>query len=210
MPSVYPNGIDSFANPTSSSPLTDPRHSRQHSQSNDAIIALETKVGINNSGDPDSLDYRVTQLEEGGGGGGGGAGESARVLYFVIPAGGGDSTPLPLTQFEATANAGDFISVNGDTGTLDLEPGIYVVDLTLILKVGVTDPPILTMESTAGGLTQVFAGGFSAINDTGGDWNGTRTGTFYVTTAGSVSLRYNGSHADISSGLVTVVRLRDI
>lgn len=56
---LYPTAIDTFTNPTASNNLSNPSHSLQHSNENDAIVALETKVGVNNSTDPASLDYKV-------------------------------------------------------------------------------------------------------------------------------------------------------
>lgn len=57
---TYPVTIDVLSNPSSTDPLNNPSHSDQHSNSNDAIEALETKVGVNNSADTDSLDYKIT------------------------------------------------------------------------------------------------------------------------------------------------------
>lgn len=60
MPSNFPTGLDSFTNPAPTSPLTNPPHSGQHGSVNDAVEALEVKVGINGSADTNSLDYKVT------------------------------------------------------------------------------------------------------------------------------------------------------
>lgn len=49
MASVYPNNLDSFTNPNSTDNLDNPSHSLQHSNSNDAIEAIETKLGIGDS-----------------------------------------------------------------------------------------------------------------------------------------------------------------
>lgn len=45
----YPTSLDNFTNPTTTSSLDSPSHSLQHSDANDAIEALETKVGIGSS-----------------------------------------------------------------------------------------------------------------------------------------------------------------
>lgn len=42
----YPTSLDSFTNPSSVDSLSAPSHSQQHSDANDAIEALEAKVGI--------------------------------------------------------------------------------------------------------------------------------------------------------------------
>ena len=45
-----------------------PPHDEQHADANDAIEALQAKVGVDSSAVTSSLDYRVGQLETGGGG----------------------------------------------------------------------------------------------------------------------------------------------
>jgi hypothetical protein len=49
MASNFPTSLDSFSNPISSNTLDFPSHSGQHSDVNDAVEALEAKVGIGNS-----------------------------------------------------------------------------------------------------------------------------------------------------------------
>ena len=63
MASNFPQNIDTIINPNSTDPLSSPSHSEQHVIANTAIEALETKVGINNSTDPNSLDYKVTDAQ---------------------------------------------------------------------------------------------------------------------------------------------------
>jgi hypothetical protein len=63
MATNYPTGLDNLANPASTDELDAPSHSQQHANANDAIEALEAKVGVNNSAVTTSLDYRVRQLE---------------------------------------------------------------------------------------------------------------------------------------------------
>jgi len=49
MASTYPTSLDTFTNPTATSLLTSPSHAQQHSDINDAVEALETKVAIGNT-----------------------------------------------------------------------------------------------------------------------------------------------------------------
>jgi hypothetical protein len=56
----FPSNLDSFTNPTSSNTLNSPDHAVQHSNSNDAIVALETKVGVDGSAVTTSLDYKLS------------------------------------------------------------------------------------------------------------------------------------------------------
>ena len=63
MATNYPNSIDQLVNPNGSDALSAPSHSQQHSNANDAIEALEIKVGVDGSQDPDSLTYKVSTIE---------------------------------------------------------------------------------------------------------------------------------------------------
>jgi len=55
----FPSSLDQLSNPSGTDSLSNPSHSQQHSNANDAIEALQTKVGIDNSQDPSSLDYLI-------------------------------------------------------------------------------------------------------------------------------------------------------
>lgn len=62
----FPTSIDSFVDPVQTDPVANANpalnHATQHSNHNDAIVALETKVGVNNSVVTTSLDYKVSTL----------------------------------------------------------------------------------------------------------------------------------------------------
>lgn len=63
MATSYPNNIDEFINPNGSDQLSAPSHSEQHSNANDAIEALQIKVGVDGSQDTNSLTYKVSEIE---------------------------------------------------------------------------------------------------------------------------------------------------
>lgn len=65
MSTIFPANLDAFNNPTTSSNLNSPgvEHNLQHSDANDAIEAIETKLGVNNSTDVNSVDYKLRQLQ---------------------------------------------------------------------------------------------------------------------------------------------------
>jgi hypothetical protein len=63
MATSYPNNIDELINPNGSDQLSAPSHSEQHSNANDAIEALQEFVGTIESSDPNSLSYKVEQIE---------------------------------------------------------------------------------------------------------------------------------------------------
>lgn len=66
MATNFPTSLDSLTNPAAGNSLNSPSHAGQHADANDAIEALEAKVGVNSSAVTTSLDYKVTQLETNG------------------------------------------------------------------------------------------------------------------------------------------------
>jgi hypothetical protein len=63
MATNFPTSIDSLTNPASTDSLDTPSHSTQHINSNDAIEAIQAKVGVDNSAVTTSHDYKISQLE---------------------------------------------------------------------------------------------------------------------------------------------------
>jgi len=61
----YPTSLDNFTNPTGDDSLNSVTvpHATQHSDLNDAVEALQAKVGVDSSAVTSSLDYKVAQLE---------------------------------------------------------------------------------------------------------------------------------------------------
>lgn len=57
MTTNFPTSIDTFVNPLGTDDVSVVLHSVQHTHANDAILALETKVGANGSAVTSSLDY---------------------------------------------------------------------------------------------------------------------------------------------------------
>jgi hypothetical protein len=55
----YPTILDALINPLATDSENDVPHAEQHSDINDAIEALEVKIGINNSTDSSSIDYKL-------------------------------------------------------------------------------------------------------------------------------------------------------
>jgi len=61
MATNFPTSIDALTNPSSGDTLASPDHAGQHANANDAIEALQAKVGVNSSAVATSLDYLVAQ-----------------------------------------------------------------------------------------------------------------------------------------------------
>lgn len=57
----FPETLDNLTNPAGTDSLAG--HAQQHANTNDAIEALQTKVGVDGSTDATSLDYRLNALE---------------------------------------------------------------------------------------------------------------------------------------------------
>ena len=60
----FPVSLDQFNNPTSST-KTNARgfdHAEQHANANDAIEALQSKIGIDQSLDEESIDFKIRRL----------------------------------------------------------------------------------------------------------------------------------------------------
>lgn len=63
MATVYPGSLDTFANPASSDPMSKGiGHAAQHDNINDAVAALEAKVGINSATNTNCIDYQISHL----------------------------------------------------------------------------------------------------------------------------------------------------
>ena len=60
----FPVSLDQFNNPTSSTKTNAPGfdHAEQHTNANDAIEALQRKIGIDESPDEDSIDFKIRRL----------------------------------------------------------------------------------------------------------------------------------------------------
>lgn len=57
MSTAFPTALDALSNPQATDALTG--HAAQHANANDAIEALQAKVGVDGSLDPTSIDYQL-------------------------------------------------------------------------------------------------------------------------------------------------------
>lgn len=68
MSSNFPNGLDNFTNPSASNQLTGPGpggHAQQHSDINDAVEAIQIRVGVTGSLTASTIDYELHNVEHG-------------------------------------------------------------------------------------------------------------------------------------------------
>lgn len=68
MATNFPTSLDNFTNPTSTDAMNSVTvpHATQHANLNDAVEALEAKVGVNSSAVASTHDYKIAQLETNG------------------------------------------------------------------------------------------------------------------------------------------------
>lgn len=60
MSTNFPTSLDNFTNPSPTDPRNSPSHASQHADANDAIEALEAKVGVDGSAVTSSHDYKLS------------------------------------------------------------------------------------------------------------------------------------------------------
>lgn len=65
MPTSFPSSLDNFVNPLGTDDVSVVDHAGQHSDVNDAVEALEAKVGVNGSAVTSSHDYKIAALDTG-------------------------------------------------------------------------------------------------------------------------------------------------
>ena len=63
MATSFPVALDGFVNPTGTTSVQAVSHAAQHANANDAIEAIQLKLGINNSSDENSIDNVLTTLK---------------------------------------------------------------------------------------------------------------------------------------------------
>ena len=63
MATNFPTSLDSITNPTGTDSMSSPSHAGQHADANDAIEALQAKVGVDSSAVTTSHDYKIGTLE---------------------------------------------------------------------------------------------------------------------------------------------------
>lgn len=91
----FPTSLDNLTNPNTTDALNSPSHAGQHADANDAIEALQAKVGANSSAVTSSHDYKIAQLESGK------VDKSTYDAHTILQA-TTDNTPVALTVGEQT------------------------------------------------------------------------------------------------------------
>ena len=64
MATNFPTSLDALTNPSGTDSMSSPSHAGQHTDANDAIEALQAKVGVDGSAVTTSHEYRINSIEE--------------------------------------------------------------------------------------------------------------------------------------------------
>ena len=125
MATNFPTSLDSLTNPTAGNTLASPSHAGQHADANDAIEALQAKVGVNNSAVTTTIDYKLRNLDGSAITGGTMAGTVVNRLEedwnIVASAATGtinlDVNTASVWYYTSNASANHTINVRGDGST---------------------------------------------------------------------------------------------
>lgn len=120
MSTNFPTALDTFTNPTPENYLNSPSHSGQHSNVNDAIEAIEAKLGIDGSADTNSIDYKINNMQTSFG---------INVKDFGAV---GDNVTDDTEAFQDALDAAAGLD-DGEGHTVYIPAGIYKITDTLVM-----------------------------------------------------------------------------
>lgn len=188
MSTSFPSSTDTFVNPVATDKTNSPSHSGQHANINDAVAALETKVGVDSSAVTSSLDYKLkssSSVDPGhlhtGAGTSGATGTGAIVRA---------STPTLTTPVlgAATATSINGLIVTTTTGTFSLTNGktLTVTDSTTLGTNAITfgGTEILTLAAAK---NVTFADAFVTSGAFSQTFTATGTTTVTLPTSGTLA-----------------------
>jgi len=178
---TYPTTLDSLPNPTSTDLMENATlalgHDQQHSNANDAIEALEAKVGINSSAVTTSHDYKLSGV----------TGSDKAVSKTGTETLTNKTITSPQINFGSDAN-GDMIYRNASGVTTRLPAGsalqVLNIDSGTGLPAWVSNPAASTADYSTAGVATIDSGvRFYAVDTSG-------SSTVYVATMSPVPNAY--------------------
>jgi hypothetical protein len=200
MSTNFPSGIDTLTNPVATDPRDSPSHAGQHANANDAIEALETKVGADSSAVATSLDYIVKNTTSGHDHDGT---DSKLIPVFRTVASDSGSAVANIAADTLTVAGGEAIdtSVSGDTLTVAAEDASLtnrgVVELATDAEVATgTDATRAITPANRLTNTNIDAAAAIAISKTA-------LGTYTAPTTFTPTWTNSGTANSIGSGTIT-------
>jgi hypothetical protein len=173
MATNFPASLDTLTNPSATDTLDSPPHDEQHADANDAIEALQAKVGVDSSAVTSSLDYKVANLES--------RPVETKTASYVLVAADVNKRIVMNNAGATTITVNDAVFAAGDTvwihnigaGTTTVTAGTATVDTAGSLDVGQWEGGSLYFTSASSAIFFRGGGAVSAANFTD-----TETGTY--------------------------------
>lgn len=131
MATNFPTSLDNLSNPESTDSLQG--HAQLHANVNDAIEALQVKVGVNDSGDASSLDNRITTLENAP------PSTEAKIIYQTVK----NPTGSPIPKGKAVYISG----ASGASGHMEISLSSNASESTSSKTFGITREEIASGDT---------------------------------------------------------------
>jgi len=194
MATNFPTSLDTLTNPTATDTLDSPPHDTQHANANDAIEALQAKVGIDSSAVTTSLDYKVANLESR-------PVETKTASYTLVAADVNkrivmnSASATTITVDDAVFSAGDVVWLhNIGAGTCTITAGTATVNTAADLELDQWEGGSLYFTSASSAI--FFRGAAAGVGTA--NFTDTETGTY---SSGGKNYKYL---TFTSSGTLTV------
>jgi len=174
MATNFPTSLDTLTNPSATDTLDSPPHDEQHADANDAIEALQAKVGVDGSAVTTSLDYKVANLES--------RPVETKTASYVLVAGDVNKRIVMNNAGATTITVNDGVFAAGDSvwihnigaGTTTVTAGTATVDTAGSLDVGQWEGGSLYFTSASSAI--FFRGGGAGVANA--NFTDTATGTY--------------------------------
>lgn len=128
MSTNYPTSLDSYTNPNATDVETSPPHHTQHTNENDAIVALETKLGADGSAVTTTVDYKAAHHQHTGSDGSATVFDSSTPAAIGTAAAGSNTVASRTNHVHATGAGTPTTAAYGDTAATGTGPAAAMTD----------------------------------------------------------------------------------
>ena len=160
MSSIFPNGLDPFVNPVGGDNLDSPPHATQHININDAMSAVQTRVGVTGSTVPATIDFELHNTGSGHNHDGINSRQLSASLIINNSTVSGSTVADALNVLSSSISASAMpgvTSFNGRSGVVVSQSGDYnstfITNLSNVSGANVTD----ALNNLSGSITNLGA-----------------------------------------------------